>query len=201
MLSVPQQLRVRFHGRGGQGVVTGAELLAMASFREGHYAQAFPAFGSERAGAPVTAFCRIAPRPIRTHSPIVEPDVLIVQDVTLLHDLNLFAGLVRRGSVLINTPRSPDELGLQERIEASDLRVVTVGATELALSHVGRPVPNAVLLGGFAAMEPVVSLDALLYAIAEKFPPALAKANCAAAVEAFRFVTAQSKEHCDAAAD
>src|SRR5581483_10456113 len=88
---------VRFHGRGGQGVVTAAELLAAAAFNEGRHAQAFPSFGSERMGAPVMSFCRIDDKPIRTHEPVTEPDALIIQDQTLLHQADLFGGLSKQG--------------------------------------------------------------------------------------------------------
>src|ERR687884_621319 len=104
--------QVRFHGRGGQGVVTAAELLSVAAFREGRYSQAFPTFGSERTGAPVVSFCRIDDREIRSREPIAEPDALIVQDPTLLHQVNLFQGLSRDGYMLINTTRTFDELGI-----------------------------------------------------------------------------------------
>src|SRR6187200_1944760 len=95
--------QVRIHGRGGQGVVTAAELLSVAAFDEGRYAQAFPSFGSERTGAPVVAFCRIDDRPIRLREPITDPDALIVQDVTLLRQLDLFAGLRPGGYALLNS--------------------------------------------------------------------------------------------------
>ena len=94
---------VRIHGRGGQGVVTAAELLSVAAFGEGRHAQAFPSFGSERTGAPVVAFCRIDDAPIRTREPIGEPDALIVQDPTLLHQVAVFEGLRPDGYVLINS--------------------------------------------------------------------------------------------------
>ncbi len=105
---------VRIHGRGGQGVVTAAELLSLAAFEEGRHAQAFPSFGSERMGAPVVAFCRIDDREIRTREPIADPDALIVQDPTLLHQVDVFGGLRADGYVLINSTRSFDELGLGE---------------------------------------------------------------------------------------
>ena len=88
--------QVRIHGRGGQGVVSGAEMLSVAAFLEGRYAQAFPSFGSERMGAPVMAFCRIDDKEIRLREPVLEPDALIVQDATLLHQVDLFSGLARR---------------------------------------------------------------------------------------------------------
>ena len=104
--------QVRIHGRGGQGVVSAAEMLSIAAFDEGRYAQAFPSFGSERMGAPVMAFCRIDDREIRLREPVMEPDALIIQDPTLLHQVDLFSGVSPRGFILINSTRSFDELGI-----------------------------------------------------------------------------------------
>src|SRR5690349_23198254 len=98
--------QVRIHGRGGQGVVTAAEMLSIAAFEDGHHAQAFPTFGSERTGAPVTSFCRIDDKAIRVREPISQPDSLIIQDPTLLHQVKVFGGLSEDGYVLINTSRS-----------------------------------------------------------------------------------------------
>ena len=102
---------IRIHGRGGQGVVTAAEMLSIAAFEEGHHAQAFPSFGSERTGAPVVAFCRIADKEIRLREPIMSPDALIIQDPTLLRQIDVFAGLKRDGFILINTKSTIEELG------------------------------------------------------------------------------------------
>src|SRR4051812_50213061 len=124
---------VRIHGRRGQGVVTAAEMLSVAAFMEGRHAQAFPSFGSERTGAPVVSFCRIDTRPIRSHEPIEHPDGLILQDPTLLHQIDVFAGLSPDGYVLINTSRSLEALGLldlHDRVRAE--RIFTVPATEIA---------------------------------------------------------------------
>ena len=104
--------QIRIHGRGGQGVVSGAEMLSIAAFLEGRYAQAFPSFGSERMGAPVMAFCRIDDKEIRLREPVLEPDALIIQDTTLLHQVDLFTGLRERGYILVNSTRSLDEQGL-----------------------------------------------------------------------------------------
>ena len=126
---------VRIHGRGGQGAVTGAELLSVAGFNEGRHAQAFPTFGSERTGAPVVAFCRLDDRAIRLREPIIDPDAVIVQDATLLHQVNLLGGLSETGYLLVNTSRTFDDLGLGDF--AASLppgHAVTVPATELALS-------------------------------------------------------------------
>jgi pyruvate ferredoxin oxidoreductase gamma subunit len=181
--------QVRFHGRGGQGVVTAAELLALAAFDEGRHAQAFPSFGSERTGAPVVSFCRISDAPIRTHEPIAAPDALIVQDATLLHHVDLFDGLVPDGFLLLNSRRGFSELGLGElEVRFRRERLLTVPATQLAIEHVGRPLPNAVLLGGLCAISGVVSLDALARAIHETFPGRVAAGNVAAAEAAHRFV-------------
>src|SRR5262245_50119979 len=95
--------QVRIHGRGGQGVVTAAELLSVAAFSEGRHAQAFPSFGSERTGAPVVAFCRIDDHPIRVREPIAEPDALVIQDPTLLHQVDLFGGVDDDAYVVVNT--------------------------------------------------------------------------------------------------
>jgi len=140
--------QVRIHGRGGQGVVTAAELLSVAAFLEGRHAQAFPSFGSERTGAPVVAFCRIDDRPIRVREPILAPDALIVQDPTLPHQVDLLAGLRPGGRVLLNSTRAADQLGLGEL----DATVITVPASEIAREHLGRPLPNAALLGALAAV-------------------------------------------------
>lgn len=172
-------LQVRFHGRGGQGVVTTAELLSVAAFREGRHSQAFPVFGSERTGAPVMAFCRIDDAPIRTHDPITEPDALVIQDPTLLHQVDVFSGVADGGLVLVNTQKSLAELGLDEL--AGRLRIVTAPATDLAREHLGRPLPGTALLGALAAITGAVSLEALADAIRERFSGASGDGNVAAA--------------------
>ena len=178
--------QIRIHGRGGQGVVSGAEMLSVAAFLEGRYAQAFPSFGSERMGAPVMAFCRIDDKEIRIREPVLQPDALIIQDQTLLHQVDLFNGLPTRGIIVLNSTRTLDQLGLSGFARGvQQYRLYTLPATELALKHVGRPVPNAALLGGFAAITRVITLASVLAAIREKFPPAVAERNVAAATEAF----------------
>jgi pyruvate ferredoxin oxidoreductase gamma subunit len=192
-------LQVRIHGRGGQGVVTAAEMLSIAAFEQGRHAQAFPSFGSERTGAPVVAFCRIDEHEIRLREPIVEPDVLIVQDPTLLHQVNVFQGLKPDGWVLINSRKSFDALGLAEvAARYRHDRLITVAATEIAMKHIGRPVPNSVLLGGFSALAGLVTLDAVVHAIRHTFSGAVAEANVAAATEAYEYVRREMKELHDA---
>jgi len=180
--------QVRIHGRGGQGVVSGAEMLSVAAFIEGRHAQAFPSFGSERMGAPVMAFCRIDDKEIRLREPVVSPDALIIQDPTLLHQVDLFNGLGPEGYILINSTRDLEELGLADFASGfRHARLCTVPASEIAMKHVGRPVPNAALLGGFAAVSGQIELESVVAAIRAKFPGKVADGNVAAASEAFAF--------------
>ena len=183
---------VRFHGRGGQGTVTAAELLSAAAFTDGMHAQAFPSFGSERTGAPVMSFCRIDDAPIRSREPVTRPDVLVIQDPTLLHQVNVFEGAQPGCCLLINSARPASDLNIGEF--TGGLRpgaVLTVPATELALQHLGRPVPSAALLGGFAAVTGLVRLDSLVAAIEARFGarPDVAAGNARAARAAFDYVT------------
>jgi pyruvate ferredoxin oxidoreductase gamma subunit len=181
--------QVRIHGRGGQGVVTAAELLSIAAFAEGRHAQAFPTFGSERTGAPVTSFCRVDDSPIRIREPIAEPDALVIQDPTLLHQVDVFSGLASDGYVLLNSSRDFGELGIETiRDDRPAGRALTMPATEIAREVIGRPLPNAVLLGGFAALTGLISMESLAKAIREKFGGSVAEKNVAAASRAHDWV-------------
>jgi pyruvate ferredoxin oxidoreductase gamma subunit len=180
---------VRIHGRGGQGDVTAAEMLSIAAFEEGRHAQAFPSFGSERTGAPVVAFCRIADKEIRLREPIMEPDALIIQDPTLLLSVDVFSGLKKDGFILINTKSSFEELGLADYVRDWPAeRLCTLAATDLGLKHVGRPMPNVPLLAGFAALSGVIKLESVIMAINAKFKGKVASGNIAGATEAFELV-------------
>lgn len=184
--------QIRIHGRGGQGVVTAAELLSVAAFLEDKHAQAFPSFGSERMGAPVVSFCRIDTKEIRLREPIVAPDALIVQDVTLFKAIDVFLGLKDSGYLLVNTNQSFGDLQLDPVVAKLPAgHAVTVPATEVALKHIGRPVPNAPLLGAFAALTGTVRLESVTKAIHEAFPGAMGNANVAAATEAHDAVVAR----------
>lgn len=181
--------QIRIHGRGGQGVVTAAEMLSIAAFHEGRHAQAFPSFGSERTGAPVVAYCRIDDKEIRVREPVMQPDALIIQDPTLLHQVDVFGGLVADGFILINTTRTFDVLGVGDFVKGfRPERLCTVPATDIALEHVGRPLPNAALLGGFAAASGRIAIESVELAIREKFKGKLAEGNCAAARAAYDYV-------------
>jgi len=182
----------RIHGRGGQGVVTAAEMLSVAAFLEGKHSQAFPSFGSERTGAPVVAFCRISDREIRLREPIQTPDALIVQDPTLFRALDVTEGLKANGYLIVNTARTLSEIHLDAvvaRLPAG--HVIAAPATELAMKFVGRPAPNTALLGAFAAEVGVVSLDCVLEAIRRAFPGKIGEANVEAAKAAHALVAAR----------
>ena len=194
--------QVRIHGRGGQGVVTAAELLSVAAFSEGQFAQAFPSFGSERTGAPVVAFCRMADHEIRVREPITSPDALIIQDPTLLHQVDVFGGLQPDGYLLINSSKGLIDLGLEELLASfRPEHLLNVPATEIAREAVGRPIANAVLLGGFAALTGAVSLDAVAAAIRDRFSGALAEGNVTGARRAFDYVRQHMAEPAGAQAD
>lgn len=187
--------QIRIHGRGGQGVVTGAEMLSIAAFLGGRHAQAFPSFGSERTGAPVVAFCRIDDKEIRLREPIMQPDALIIQDPTLLHQVDVFSGLKKDGFILINTTKTFREMGLREFVKGfNPTHLLTVAATELAMKHVGRPLPNVPLLGAFAALSGLITLDAVQAAIEQKFRGVVAQGNVEAARQAFDSVRNQKNQ-------
>jgi len=187
--SISCVFQVRIHGRGGQGVVTAAEILSVAAFLEGMNAQAFPTFGSERMGAPVTAFCRIDDKAIRSREPIVAPDAVIIQDPTLLHGVPVFDGLSKSGFVLINSPKAFAELDLGvARSNTLPEHCYTLPASKIALEFVGRPIPNASLLGAFAAMTGRLKIESIAEAIMTKFPHGVGEKNVAAARAAYKLV-------------
>jgi len=171
---------IRLHGRGGQGVVTAAELVAQAAFADGKYALAFPSFGSERMGAPVQSFVRISDKPIRARNQIYEPDFLIVQDATLIKAIDVAKGLKPSGLMIVDSELSPQELGVNTKA-----KVLTIPATKIALEIIGRPVQNTTLLGYFAAITGLITFDGVKRAIEHRFPGMIGQKNVAAAEKAF----------------
>ncbi len=176
---------IRFHGRGGQGAVTAADLLAMAAFFDGKYSQAFPSFGTERRGAPVTAFARISDRFIRRRCQIYNPDYVVVQDPSLLEVIDVASGLKEDGVVLINTEKSPEELNLTVK------NVFTINATKIALDVLGVPIVNTAMIGAFGALSGEVSLESIKKAVERRFPEKLAKKNLKAVEVAYREMEAK----------
>jgi len=170
---------LRIHGRGGQGSVTAAELIATAAFTAGVYSQAFPAFGVERRGAPVQAFVRFSDEKIRLRSQIYEPDYIIVQDSTLIHDVDVFSGMSEGGIAIINTEKD-GAYNLPEGV-----KLIVIDATKIALEEIGLPITNTTLMGAFAAASGEITLEALEGAIKERFDKKLADTNIAAAKRAY----------------
>jgi len=181
-------IEIRLHGRGGQGSVTAAELLAVAAFDDGKEAQAFPAFGVERRGAPVMAFCRISDGPIRLRTQIYDPDYVIVQDPTLMDSVNVLAGLKPGGTVLINSEHKSEDLNLNTKA-----RVVAFPATQIALEELGRPIMNTVLLGAFAGLSGMISFEAIERSIGHRFPGELGEKNIKAARRAYELMKEQTE--------
>ncbi|MDD1672738.1 MAG: pyruvate ferredoxin oxidoreductase subunit gamma [Methanomicrobiales archaeon] len=173
---------LRIHGRGGQGSVTAAELIAVAAFESGVFAQAFPAFGVERRGAPVQAFVRFSDKKIRLRSQVYEPDYIIVQDSTLIKDVNVFQGMKKGGIAIINTGR-----GIDAAIP-DGVRVITVDATQVALDVLGLPITNTALMGAFAAASGEITFTALKHALRHRFSKELAEKNIEAAKRTFEMV-------------
>jgi len=162
---------VRFHGRGGQGAVTAAMILSVACFKDGKYTQAFPRFGVERRGAPVEAFTRISDSFIRRKSAVYEPDIIVVLDSTLFGAVNIMNGLKKDGMVIINTNKTPEELGLK------GYTVKTLDVSKLATEVLGRVIVNTAMLGAFAAFTGEVSIAGIEEGVKEQFSGSLAEKN------------------------
>ncbi len=161
-------IEIRFHGRGGQGAVTSAELLAKAAIAEGKYAQAFPAFGAERRGAPVLAFTRISDEPIKIRIGVYEPDIVVVLDPTLLASVPVLDGLKEDGVLVINTKVGPEEV--KKRLNWTG-KTVAVNATEIAIQELGVPITNVVMLGALLKAYPgLADPEDVEKEIAERFP-------------------------------
>ena len=165
-------IEVRIHGRGGQGSVVAAELMALAAFEDGKFSQAFPAFGAERRGAPVMAFVRIDEKAIRTKEYVYAPNYVIVQDATLVGSVDVVKGLRKGGIVIVNTPA--------ESIKINGAKVLAIDATKIAKEVIGRPIVNTTLLGAFVGFTGEIKLESLIKAVRERFPGALGEKNIAA---------------------
>jgi len=172
-------IEIRFHGRGGQGAVTAAEILAKAAFEDGKYCQAFPFFGAERKGAPVMAFSRIHDKPIRRRYQVYNPDYVVVLDETLLEAVDIVSGLKEGGKVVINT---------EEDLMLDSVEVHTIDATGIALETLGVPIVNTVMLGAFAKVTEEVSLDSIIKITKETFPGKIGEKNATAAEIAYEQV-------------
>lgn len=178
-------IEIRIHGRGGQGNVAAAYILASAAFQDGRHSQAFPNFGAERRGAPVTAFVRIAEQPFSRRCQVIHPAFLVVQDEALLHVPGVTDGLLPGGGILVNSTRSSEELK-----EQMGLELVALPANALARKILGRPVPNTALLSAFLALTGMVSLEALVKGLEQRFKGEVLERNTRLVNEAAGMVPA-----------
>ena len=174
---------IRLHGRAGQGMVTGAELIALAAHYEGKYSQAFPFFGSEKRGPPVMAFCRVDDNPIIVHEEITEPDIVVVADSSILDAVDITAGLKKGGIVILNTKKKSSEISLKTK------NIFVVDATDIALKHFKKLILNTVMLGAFCKVTGLVKIDSVKKAIREKlsgkFSDKIVEANISAIQEVY----------------
>lgn len=152
-------LEIRWHARGGQGAVTAAKAFAEAALEEGKYIQAMPEYGPERSGAPIRAYNRVSPAPIRFHSQVTTPDVVVVVDSTLLGTEDLLAGTSETATLLINSGESPQ--AMRERLRIAGRKLYTLDASQIALEELGRNFPNTPLLGALARVTGEITLDGL----------------------------------------
>jgi len=164
---VANLVEVRWHGRGGQGAKTAALLLAEAVIEEGKYGQAFPEYGPERTGAPVRGFTRISDEPIRIHSAIQNPDVVIVLDQTLLDTIDVNEGTSSDSILIFNTTMTQDEI--RKKLNLADRKVFTLNANQIAQEEIGRPIPNTVMLGALMKATGLMQMDTLLNGLTKKF--------------------------------
>ena len=170
---------IRFHGRGGQGAVTAAHLLAEAAFLEGKYCQAFPFFGAERRGAPVVAFTRVDDKPIRIRTQVYEPDYVVVLDPTIPRVVDVSAGLKEGGIIVVNTTRA---------LEGARGKIINIDATSIATEILGRPITNTTMLGALAGATGLVSIDSITKVVQERFSGEAGEKNAKAARAAYERV-------------
>jgi len=161
-----KMIEIRFHGRGGQGAVTSAEILALAAIGEGRYAQAFPSFGPERRGAPVVAFCRISDKPIRIRANIYEPDIVVVLDASLLKIVKIDAGLKPEGLLVTTSNDSPETV---KQILGIKNRIAVVNAVKIATEILGLPITNTTMLGCLARATELVKKESFIPPLKERF--------------------------------
>lgn len=170
-------INIRFHGRGGQGIVTSAEIMAVAASFDGKFAQAIPSFGPERSMAPVTSFCRIDDKPIIVYQQIYHPDIVVVLDSTLLGVVDVLKGLKKDGNVIINSKETS--------FKCAEGKVHFIDAYPIAMKVIGKPFVNTVILGAISRITKTVSIESLKKAIKQRFPGEVGEKNAAAAEECY----------------
>jgi len=180
---------IRWHGRGGQGLVTGAKLLGETALGTGQYFQAFPDYGPERMGAPIRSYTRLSATPIRIHSRVETPDVVLLLDPTLLGVVDVTEGLKEGGTVIVNSSEDPGQVRKVLGLEGRNVRVFTVDASRIAIDAFGREITNTPMLGAFARATGLFELGVLTEEVRKSFGkklrPEIVEANVKAVEEAF----------------
>ncbi|MEM1578182.1 MAG: pyruvate ferredoxin oxidoreductase subunit gamma [Archaeoglobaceae archaeon] len=178
-------IEVRFHGRGGQGVVTAADFLAIAGFKEGYYTLSFPTFGAEKRGTPVASFLRISDEPIAVRDEVYYPDYVVVLDPSVFESVNVASGLKKNGMLIANYPKGVEDL---KAIAKTEAKVVTINATKIAMKILGRPITNTTMVGAFAGATNLFKLETLKETVDEVFEGSLAEKNKVAIEEAYKYM-------------
>jgi pyruvate ferredoxin oxidoreductase gamma subunit len=175
-----ENVEMRWHGRGGQGTVTAVKVFADACLSGGRYVQAFPEYGPERAGAPLRAFNRVSDKPLRLHCPVTKPNIVVVVDATLLDSVKITDGTPDDAAFIVNSSKDPKDI--REKIKAKPTqKIFTIDATKISIETIGRPMPNASLVGSVAKVSGLLSLEAALMDVkksfGEKFPQKIIDGN------------------------
>lgn len=157
---------IRIHGRGGQGAKTASQFIAEAGLSKGKHIQAFPEYGPERAGAPVKAYARISDKHIKTYAPVVNPDVVLVIDPTLVGPVDVTEGLTDEGILIVNTPKSAE--GIRKEVSFKG-KIYTVDATKISIDTIGKNLPNTPMLGALVKATNIIPLEAIFDSIKQKF--------------------------------
>ncbi|MCD6492841.1 MAG: pyruvate ferredoxin oxidoreductase subunit gamma [Archaeoglobaceae archaeon] len=178
-------IEVRFHGRGGQGVVTAADMLAVAGFKEGYYTLSFPTFGAEKRGTPVASFLRLSDKPIVLRDEIYYPDYVVVLDPTVVESVEVDKGLKENGLLIANYPKSAEEF---KKLISTDRKVVTINATKMAMEILGRPITNTAMVGAFAGATKLIKLETLKETIYEWFKGEIADKNAKLVEDACKYM-------------
>ena len=185
-----QLIEIRWHGRGGQGAVTSAELVAQAAISEGKFGQAFPAFGPERRGAPVMSFVRISNQRIRIRAEIIQPDIVVVLDPSLITVANVASGLKPEGTLIINTTKTPDQIKGEFGF---NFRIATIDATGIAKEILGVPITNTTMVGALIKANNVVRMESMIEPLNQRFGR-IAEKNLNAMKKSYELTTVKEKQ-------
>jgi pyruvate ferredoxin oxidoreductase gamma subunit len=191
--AAPALTEIRWHGRGGQGAVTAAKMVAELALGEGKYFQAFPEYGPERSGAPIVAFTRVSDAPIQVYSGIEHPQIVVVLDSSLLKIVDVTNGAPDDAIVLVNSERSPAQLRKDSGLKGN--RLFTIAATRIAVETIRRPIPNTPMVGALTRITGLFDIDDVVTFLREdfgkKFPPKVVEGNIAAITRSYEEVQAE----------